>query len=154
MTRIAVFSDSHGRLEVFEKAVRELKDISAIVHLGDCASDAAEIMLMTGREILTINGNCDIISREPLFRKFVLDGKTVYCTHGHREHVKMGLMRLSYRAEEEQADLVLYGHTHIQSVQMIGKTCFVNPGAMKDGHYCTITIDDGAITPDLHFIRP
>ena len=69
MIRIGVFSDSHGQIELFEKAVKQLKDVSALVHLGDCASDAIEIMKRTGREIITLNGNCDILSREPLSRK-------------------------------------------------------------------------------------
>ncbi len=150
MIRIGVFSDSHGQIELFEKAVKQLKDVSAIVHLGDCAADALEIVKRTGREIITLNGNCDILSREPLSRKLEFEGTSIYLTHGHREHVKMGLMRLSYRAEEEKADLVLYGHTHIQNATMIGETLFVNPGAMKDGKYAVVEFENGKITPEFH----
>lgn len=152
MIRIGVFSDSHGALELFEKAVGELKEVSAIVHLGDCAADANEIARRTGKDIASVNGNCDLFSREPLFRSFKLEDKRIYATHGHREHVKMGLMRLFYRAEEAGADLVLYGHTHVQAAETIEGILFVNPGAMKDGRYAVIEIKDGKITPEFRRI--
>lgn len=145
MIRIGVFSDSHGEIELFEKAVKELKDVSAIVHLGDCASDAFEMIRRTGKGIITVNGNCDFLAREPVSRSFEIEGKRVYLTHGHKEHVKTGLMRLFYRAEEEKADLVLYGHTHIQRIDEIENIIFLNPGALKDGKYAVVEIGDNGI---------
>lgn len=150
MIRIGVFSDSHGEIELFQKAVRELKDVSAIVHLGDCASDAFEIVKRTGKDIITVNGNCDLFAREPISRSFDINGKRFYITHGHKEHVKMGLMRLFYRAEEEKAEIVLYGHTHIQRRDDLENIVFLNPGAMKDGKYAVIEISDGLITHEFH----
>ncbi len=150
MIRIGVFSDSHGEIELFEKAVKELKDVSAIVHLGDCAADAFEMIKRTGKDIITVNGNCDILAREPVSRSLEWEGKRVYLTHGHKEHVKMGLMRLFYRAEEQKADLVLYGHTHIQKMDEIENIVFLNPGAMKDGKYAVIELNDGWITHEFH----
>ena len=146
MIRIAVFSDSHGEIGLFEKAVSELKNVSAIVHLGDCACDASEVAKRTGRKIISLNGNCDLFSREPVSSLLEMEGKRIYLTHGHKEHVKTGLMRLFYRAQEEQADLVLYGHTHIQRMDEIGNTVFLNPGAMKDGKYAVVEINEGKIT--------
>ena len=150
MIRIGVFSDSHGEIELFEKAVKELKDVRAIVHLGDCATDAFEIIKRTGKGIITVNGNCDFLAREPVSRSFEAEGKRVYITHGHKEHVKTGLMRLFYRAEEERADIVLYGHTHIQRRDDLENIVFLNPGAMKDGKYAVIEIGDGRITHEFH----
>lgn len=149
MIRIGVVSDSHGAIDLFEKAVDQMKETSAIVHLGDCASDALEITKRTGREIITINGNCDFFAREPLSRILKMEGMRIYLTHGHRECVKMGLMRLSYRAEEENAKLVLYGHTHIESAVKIGDAWFINPGAMKDGKWAIVTIKNGVIEPEF-----
>ncbi|MBR3928866.1 MAG: metallophosphoesterase [Clostridia bacterium] len=152
MIRIGVVSDSHGAMELFEKAVNEMSDVSAIVHLGDCASDALEIARRTGREILTVNGNCDLFSHNPVFRTLDVEGKRIFITHGHREHVKTGLMRLFYRAEEENASLVLYGHTHIQRMDEIDNIMLLNPGAMKDGKYAVVQMDEGGIAHEFHKI--
>ncbi|MBE5790876.1 MAG: metallophosphoesterase [Clostridiales bacterium] len=149
MIRIGVFSDSHGQIDLFEKAVRQLNNVCAIVHLGDCATDAFEVVKRTGREIITLNGNCDLLSREPLFRILEFEGKRLYLTHGHREHVKMEMTRLFYRAEEEGADAVLFGHTHIPAFKEIGGVAFLNPGAMKDGRHSILKIENGRITAEF-----
>lgn len=154
MIRIGVVSDSHGAVDLLEQAVNEMKDVSAIVHLGDCAPDAFETVRRTGRGIITVNGNCDFFSSEPVFRVFELEGKRIYVTHGHKEHVKTGLFRLFYRAEETNADVVLYGHTHLESRQEIENRVFINPGAMRDGKYAVVTIEDGAVDCEFKRIAP
>lgn len=146
MIRLGVFSDSHGEIELFEKAVRGLNDISAIVHLGDCASDAMEIARRTGKNIISVDGNCDFFAHGPTARIYEAEGVRICITHGHKEHVKTGLMRLSYRAEEENATVALYGHTHIQRADDVGGQILLNPGAMKDGKYAVVMIKEGQIT--------
>ena len=153
MTKIAVFSDSHGDVSKLVKAIKENEDVSAIVHLGDCARDAYEAEKITGKSIIKLNGNCDILSNEPVFHIFQIEGVRIYLTHGHREHVKMGLLRLGYKAEEENARLALYGHTHIPKADEFASSLLVNPGALKDGKYLIITLNDGAILPEFKSVE-
>ena len=47
------------------------------------------------------------------------------------------------------AQLTLYGHTHIQNVENDGACVFVNPGALRDGRYAIVEIEDGKIRPFL-----
>ena len=152
MIRIGVVSDSHGALALFEKAVNEMGNVHAIVHLGDCAHDAYSVSKALGRKIITLNGNCDFMSYEPISRILEMGGKRFFLTHGHKEHVKMGLTRLGYRAEAEGVDCALYGHTHIPGSVMFGSVLLINPGAMKDGNYCVIAIEDGIMTPEFRHI--
>ena len=145
MKRIGVISDSHGDREKLLLAAECMKDCDVIVHLGDHAQDA----LGFGREIITVAGNCDWFSKEPLGRSMEIEGVKIYMTHGHRENVKMGLMRLYYKGLEEEAKLVLYGHTHIQRIEKFDGLETVNPGALKDGKYAVIEIEDGVCGVNL-----
>ena len=52
-------------------------------------------------------------------------------THGHNYNVNYGLMNLSYKAEEENAQIVLYGHTHRYNVDYINNIFFLNPGSVS-----------------------
>jgi Icc-related predicted phosphoesterase len=46
-------------------------------------------------------------------------------------------------AEERQPELVLCGHVHeARSIDRIGATRIVNPGAARDGHYAIVEIEE------------
>ena len=139
MKTVGVMSDSHGDKEKISRAFELMNSCDVIVHLGDHAQDA----LGYGKEIIAVSGNCDWFSKEPLSRILELEGVKIYLTHGHRENVKMGLMRLFYRAQEENVSLALYGHTHIARKEEADGITLVNPGALKDGRYAVIEVEKG-----------
>ena len=58
-------------------------------------------------------------------------GKTVYMTHGDRFRVSYGLDRLKYRAEEQHADIAMFGHTHVPLLEMSGRPWIMNPGSLS-----------------------
>ena len=49
--------------------------------------------------------------------------------HGHRYGVKQGLLRFSLAAQEQQAQVALFGHTHIPYCRQEGGLWLLNPGA-------------------------
>jgi len=53
-----------------------------------------------------------------------IDGKAIYMTH-----VPRGVNQVT---SSEAYDLVVYGHTHRQDIQRVGKTLLVNPGAARN----------------------
>ncbi len=149
MIRIGVMSDSHGRLSNVMRAVREMGHVDGIVHLGDHDRDASEIGSISDVPLTVVCGNCDWFSQFPQERLLELGGIRVLLTHGHRQNVKESLTFLSLKAEMMNAQLTLYGHTHIPNVENDGACVFVNPGALCDGRYAIVEIEDGKIRPFL-----
>ena len=65
-------------------------------------------------------------------------------THGHMYGAKQGLHGLVQQAKQCDADLVLYGHTHQQTLEQIGNTLYLCPGSMNssENRYAIVTIDE------------
>lgn len=111
--KILIFSDSHGELSYMRKAIKKEKP-DYVFHLGDHDRDAEELE----REfpllpIVAVRGNCDSWgSDSPLTRLIPIGGLRLFLCHGHTLGVKGGLLRASYAAREQEADILLYGHTH------------------------------------------
>ena len=95
-------------------------------------------------------GNCDSsfydFSPEIIF---TLSSKKIFACHGHRYNVKSGLNTIYFAAKEKEADLCLYGHTHIPNNEYYAGIHLFNPGAVKDGRYGIIEIDEDKIFPAL-----
>lgn len=87
-----IFSDSHGRWDYMERAVRaETPD--RVIHLGDVVRDAGRLAeIFPDLEIQQVRGNCDGAGCGfPEERELFLDGRRLWLLHGHSYYVKMGL---------------------------------------------------------------
>ena len=62
-------------------------------------------------------------------------------THGHLYNVIFGMDRLYYLAKENNCNLVLYGHTHIQKMEEHDGIIFLNPGSVLDNNYAIVLED-------------
>ena len=150
MYRLGVASDSHGRTSALKSAAERLSDVDAVVHLGDCETDAI-FFKAANRPLYTVSGNCDCFAREsPSEIVIDIDGVKLLMCHGHSYCVKYSLTRLSLRAREAGCALVLYGHTHIPSVDTDGGIVFVNPGALMDGRFCVIEFRENGPVPVMY----
>ena len=91
-----------------------------------------------------VRGNCDFESKYPKEILHQLVGNTILAVHGHEHNVKSSLMELYYRAKEKDADIVLFGHSHLYGAEMKDGILFVNPGSTmqprggKDATYAVI----------------
>ena len=147
--RIAVCSDSHGgkiHLERFIEYCRR-ESIDQVCHLGDVVEDARCLRENLDIPVALVAGNCDFYSREVKQVTFNLMGRRFLLVHGDRYGVKYGYDRLSYYAEEEAADIALFGHTHRPFAGYLGKSLLVNPGALKDGVFCLLELTEKDIIP-------
>ena len=111
MLNIVVFSDSHGKRErVATLAERTKPDV--VLFLGDGLADLDA--LPDGVDLRAVRGNCDLFTREdaPEARIVTLGAYRLLLTHGHREGVKYSEEAAVARALAEDADALLYGHTH------------------------------------------
>ncbi|MBQ8025631.1 MAG: metallophosphoesterase [Oscillospiraceae bacterium] len=148
--KILVVSDSHGNKKaLLEAAGRETPDV--ILHLGDYARDCLALRLRCpGRQILAVRGNCDGPSPEPAQRELTLAGKKILMTHGHLYGVKRSTETLEDEGFAQDADAVLYGHTHVAGWKRLGNMLLINPGSIGfEGTYAVLTIEDGQLRPEL-----
>ncbi len=151
-----VFSDSHGNSSYISKALQKHPDAEVVFFIGDGISDAASIAdYDASRMWLAVRGNCDFshILRNAEVKKteeITLLGKKIFLTHGDLYDVKYGLDRLKYASEAREADIVLFGHTHIPYEEYVSGEhpyYLFNPGSISSPSYSfgIITLDFGSV---------
>lgn len=131
MAKYFVFSDSHGRDEKMLEIIKKNKDTAGVFHLGDIEHGGDRLRNSIQGPVYIVKGNCDWSSRAPEFQVFELHGHRIAMTHGHRQHVNMGVDMLKYWAMEKEADLVMYGHTHVPFVEQSSALTVLNPGSIS-----------------------
>ena len=145
--KILVLSDTHGNLTGMEKALTKFgKNADLIVHCGD--GTRGEAMWLTDNikhaAVVCVRGNCDFMSGLKDVEFLDICSKRIMITHGHLFGVKYGLENLSYKAEEEGADMVFFGHTHICADETLGNVRLINPGSCGrwEATCAVVEIDD------------
>lgn len=128
MMRIAVVSDTHHRWQAVAEAVRKDGGIDYLIFLGDLAEDGEKLQKALQIPATIVRGNCDSIGSVPEEALITLENVRILACHGHRYGVKNGLDRIIYRGLEQQADVVLFGHTH-QAIEMRDDIYLFNPGS-------------------------
>lgn len=101
-------------------------------------------------------GNCDFGRFEAIERVLILDDHRVLIAHGHTMGVKTGLLRAQYRALEQNADLLLFGHTHVPLVDASARPMLLNPGSIGDVRrptYGVLECKDGKIIPSVFKLK-
>lgn len=146
--KILVLSDSHGQIGPMQRAV-QAEQPDEIFHLGDHIGDAEQLArLFPSIPVLRVVGNCDSpFSGVPVVQ-CERQGVRIFATHGHRYHVKFGYLRLKMAAREAQAQVVLFGHTHVPYCEQLSGLWMLNPGA--SGSYGVIKIENETVTCELH----
>jgi len=130
--QILVFSDSHGSKSNMNTAIQTHPDINYIIHLGDWGTDIDDIANETSSYIIeVVQGNCDIRDTYPNAKVLQLEGKRIFLTHGHIYGVKNSLISLIAKGLKEQADVVLFGHTHLPLIDLKNNMLLVNPGSIS-----------------------
>ena len=131
--KILVLSDSHSSLYFMRRVIAMVKP-NAVVHLGDFYEDG-EAMAQENPHLLfhIVPGNCDLYrpgGLKPAVLCYNVCGVRLYMTHGHNHHVKNGIGSLLGDARKENAQAVLYGHTHIPYCEQDEDGLWVlNPGS-------------------------
>ncbi|MGN1402513.1 MAG: metallophosphoesterase [Bacillus sp. (in: firmicutes)] len=154
---ILVVSDSHGQTEdLFMLQDKYRHKAEAMFHCGDSE-------LQKGHPALEgfqyVRGNCDYDAAFPEHVNKEVGGYRFLMTHGHLYNIGMTLDRLSYKAEETGADIVLFGHSHRPgSMQDQKGVLYINPGSIslprgrKEKSYCLINIDGKQVS--VRFFEP
>ncbi len=143
MNRALVLSDSHRDSISIIQALRLHPEADAVFFLGDGEDDfytQAVSKLLTDKKVTALAGNCDFYSALPKEEVVQLYGKRIFALHGHTRFVKYGLQGLLDAVRENQADIVLYGHTHIPKVDYADGVYYMCPGSIRQGSYGIVEI--------------
>jgi len=145
--KILVLSDSHGRKSFIHDAVAG-ESPDWILHLGDNDKDCSEIIPEFPEiPLRTVRGNCDVISAGLDMDEFILEGKRIFMTHGHLFGVKTGKTNIVNTAKSRNADILLFGHTHIPHYSVMDNLSMINPGSIGKGDksYAVLKIKNGVV---------
>lgn len=140
--KIIIVSDSHSRKSNLEAVFEAENCFSAVIHLGDGASDMQHISRYTnGKPVYQIKGNCDYYDDSP--KRFIsyFDKLKFFSCHGDAYNVKTTLISLFYAAKEYDCKLALYGHTHRAHKEFFDGICLFNPGSIANGEYGILEVD-------------
>jgi len=147
--KILIISDIHGNAYALRNVLRSHRRIDCVILLGDGLDVAEEVLpSFSDVKVFAVRGNCDmrpLFLGEPLKKLdfLTLEGKKIVFTHGDLYGVKYGDGGLFRLAEEHQADIVLYGHTHEPRESYVDGVYYFNPGALSgyNQSYGLLTID-------------
>jgi len=127
---LGVLSDSHGDVDRAKQAVKAMGDVDLVIHAGDFYQDALYLADQFGVDVHAVLGNCDRCVPGPHEEVLELCGHRIYLTHGHLYGVKQGLMRLAYRVREVDAEMAIFGHTHVPQNEEVDGIRYLNPGSV------------------------
>jgi putative phosphoesterase len=122
---IGLISDTHGLLRPEVHTV--FAGVELILHAGDVCGDEILDELELIAPVRAVYGNNDA-PWDPRLAAAINDtfeGVRVHVSHGH----EVGKVTPANIAAAYDADVVVYGHTHVQKVTRVGGRIIVNPGA-------------------------
>lgn len=139
--------DTHSNSGLFHAVADLLVEsfgAEVILHTGDSCSDAKELA-MAGHTVRMVPGfGCSEYSDGSVPRRFLEEFARVTVACAHSEDI--------LRWRERRAALIVTGHTHRASIDLVGRSLFVNPGHLKQGidrgqrsSFAVITIGPDAV---------
>lgn len=160
MKQALIFSDSHGSIDTAIDIIHQYPKAEAIFHCGDISSDSEILRRATPHTVAIVRGNCDYYSPLPEHVITTFAGKKIAMCHGHKHLMIGGIDQLKYWAMEQEADILLFGHTHVPFVEQSSTLTVINPGSIskprQEGYkksYAVLEIDNGGeITVDIKYV--
>lgn len=128
--RIIAFSDTHGKFNVIHNIIEDNKGAEMFIFLGDGERELEDIKnYYPDKKILNVNGNCDFNSMAKSIDATFANGKKIIFLHGHTHNVNYGTQGILKLAHENNANIVLFGHTHQRLCSYEEGVYLFNPGS-------------------------
>lgn len=156
--RILVISDTHGARPLMDALVPFIKEeVDLILHAGDNFKDSVYLREQTGVDVIAVKGNCDYEKVEDEI-VFEVEGVTILLTHGHKLGVKMNTKILENVAKNKNANIAIFGHTHVKYEKIQRGIQIINPGSLSlprdgdRGSYVLLDVKKGSFTFEYRFL--
>ncbi|MBK5188784.1 MAG: metallophosphoesterase family protein [Gemmatimonadaceae bacterium] len=142
---VGLIADTHGVLRA--RVHDALAGVELILHAGDVGGDDILDELALIAPVEAVYGNTDVPGNPRLKAEIVreIGGVTIQVQHGHES----GRLTADALLERFGADVLVYGHTHRQSVTRREGRLVINPGAAGPRRFhlmpsvARLTIRDG-----------
>lgn len=154
--RIGLISDTHIP-DVAQSIPRQVAEVFSgvdlILHAGDIFVASVIDELHNIAPVVAARGDDDygiFDDRIDEVQQLTLDGLHLYAIHSSRYWARSIILKPEDHDLEKAPDIVVYGHTHRETVERIGKSLLVNPGSatfpeyqLRLGTVGLLTIDNG-----------
>ncbi len=125
--KILVISDSHGLSN--NQELIEFENCDVNIHAGDSQ------LMMKDSDMknfdVKVRGNCDFDQNYEISEVFLAENTKFFVTHGHYYDVNFSLVQLQNEAKLNQADIAVYGHTHVLNATYDAGLLTLNPGSTR-----------------------
>lgn len=147
--KILILSDSHGRRELIERALRDHPDCDMLIHAGDGYDDVGP---SDAPSLIRVPGNCDRSVDADDHVVFEAEGIKILVTHGNLQRVSYGYSKLTAMAKDLGCGVAIFGHTHHALCTVKHGVLLVNPGCSNRSRsmdryisYAVMDIKDGMV---------
>lgn len=153
--KILIVSDSHGKDDYLFQTIQRVSPIDLMVHLGDLGGHEEYIQSITPCPVEMVSGNNDRFNGLPNEKMIKIGNYSVMLTHGHRYGVYFNTCPIKEAAKLRQADIVMFGHTHVPMIDTKDSVWAINPGSIalprQRGRIPTFIIIDIDMEGKAHF---
>jgi hypothetical protein len=120
MKKMGIISDTHGLLREEVKTI--LTDCNAVIHCGDIDRQSIIDELKTIAPLYVVRGNADKDLAEDIPQKISEEifGLRIFAIHNKKQITATDI---------ENADIILYGHSHKYDEKTIDGKLWLNPGS-------------------------
>jgi putative phosphoesterase len=129
--KVLIVSDTHGKDEHLYKTIQKVSPIDLMIHLGDYGGNEEYIKSIAPCPVEMISGNNDVFNELPKEKVIEIGNYTVLLTHGNRYGVYFNTHQIKEAAKKKQADIVMFGHTHVPRIDLEGSVWAINPGSIS-----------------------
>ncbi len=140
MKQIAIISDTHGLLR--EHVIAELAEADCSIHAGDIDTPSIVESIRQFGETYIVRGNNDKEWAEALPKSIAvtIEGVRFFIVHDKKDIPKF----------LTNVDVVVYGHSHKYSAEIMKGVLFLNPGSCGKRRFdleitmCRMTVEAGS----------
>lgn len=157
--KIGITGDTHGSQQTIRQILQLTPPVELWLHTGDYSQDANLLAALSGIPVIKVAGNCDLPEgRANPDEIFMQEGFNIWLTHGHRYFHHNNVAELAWWAAKLEANIVVYGHTHVPMAKWYGDVLLVNPGSPVQPRggsapsFAVLTLQEG-MRPEVEHIE-